>query len=705
VSRTALRELADRVGIIPEYLDQTGREVRRTTDATREALLAIMGFDAPTADAARGWLDALDHEERESIIEPVRVVERDDPRARQVRVRLPDGIRNADVVLTLTEEQGHVWTVKATVRRGATLLLPTKVAYGYHRLEAHIASTQGARHAEQSYIVVPSSCVSPQALLGDDRGMGVVANLYSARREHDWGVGDLTTCSSLVEWAGQRGADFVGINPLHALYNRGWDISPYSPVSRLFRNVLYLDVEAIPAFARSRKAQAILNAPDVRRTLQQLRDASHVDYDTVIELKDRVLTEVHRTFRHGTGADRDAFEAFVRAREPEISRFATWMTIAENARVPDWRQWPTALQDANSTAVAAFAAAHAERIDYHRWLQFEVHRQLAAIAERARVLGMRIGVYQDLAIGTSPGGSDSWSYPDLFLSGAAVGAPPDPYAAEGQNWGLPPIDPRALRRQCYRYWIQLVRRAFEHAGALRIDHVMGLFRAFWIPDGLSGTGGAYVRYPSRDLLGILALESVRHNALVVGEDLGTVPKDVPGALRKWGILSSKVLYFERDRRGFRGAGKYPPLALATANTHDMPTLHGFWAESDIGLRERLGLLQTPAAVKQAQRDRAADKQALLARLGLSAPKPYERELFPRQLTAAVHEFLCATPSRLVGLSLDDLVGEETPVNVPGVGADRYPSWRRRMRKTVEEIGWSFEVDSAMQCQSRRRKPS
>jgi 4-alpha-glucanotransferase len=315
---------------------------------------------------------------------------------------------------------------------------------------------------------------------------------------------------------------------------------------------------------------------------------------------------------------------------------------------------------------------------------------------------MRIGVYQDLAIGTHPGGSDTWSYPDLFLRGAAIGAPPDPYAAEGQNWGLPPIDPRALRQQCYRYWIQLLRRAFEHAGALRIDHVMGLFRTFWIPDGWTGKQGAYVRYPSADLLGILALESVRHNALVVGEDLGTVPKEVPPTLKKWGILSSRVLYFERDKRGFRNAAKYPSLALATANTHDMPTLSGFWAESDIDLRSRLGLIPS-SQVPAAKDERAADKRALLARLGLAAPRPHEASEFPRRLTAAVHDFLGSTPSRLVGLSFDDLAGETDPVNVPGVSPDRYPSWRRKMGRTIEEIGWSFDVDEAMRCHTRRRR--
>ena len=704
MSPSRLRQLAERLGIISEYLDQTGRHTRRTTDATREALLSVMGFDAPTEDAAAAWLDELDHEAAETILEPVRVVRRDDRSARQVRVRLPPGTRGADVELTLIEEGGEVRKVRKRMARAGTLELPARAPYGYHHLTARVESGNGQRTAEQSYIVVPSSCITPAMMFGTDepRAAGVIANLYSLRREHDWGVGDFSTLTQLVEWGAARGAEFVGVNPLHALFNRGWDVSPYSPVSRLFRNPLYIDVDSVPEMADSEDARAILNAPETRARLRALREATLVDYEGAIALKLRVLTEAHRVFRaKHSGERRRAYEDFVRRHDPEITRFATWMALAESSGIPDWKQWPAAMQAFDDPAVHAFAAAQSERVEFHAWLQFECDRQLHQVAERSRALGMRIGAYQDLAIGTNPGGSDTWSFRDLFLSGANVGAPPDPYAAEGQNWGLPPMNPRALRAEGYRYWIQLLRSAFQHAGALRIDHVMGLFRAFWIPEGFDGTQGAYVRFPSEDLLGILALESVRHEALVVGEDLGTVPRDVPPALRRWGILSSKVLYFERDRRGFRPARSYPSLSLATANTHDMPTVAGFWTERDIEIRERVGLLRTAAEVRAARRTRGADKHALLARLDLAAPRPFEEPTFARRLTGAVHEFLCSTPAQLVGLSLDDLIGEVEPVNVPGVGPDKFPSWRRRTRMTMEEIAWSFDVDEAMRCVGRR----
>jgi 4-alpha-glucanotransferase len=697
VKRPKLRELAERLGILSDYVSLTGQTVR-TSDATREALLSVMGFDAPTEDAARAWLDELDHEARHMLIEPVRVVERDDTTARRVRVQLPPGVATADVDLTVTEESGQRWSEKKTVRRTSYVTLPTRLPYGYH----HVLVEVGSLRAEQSLIVVPKSCVTPEMRLGKKKVMGIVGNLYALRREHDWGIGDLSTLTSLVDWAAQRGAAFVGINPLHALFNRTPEISPYSPVSRLFRNAIYVDVEAVPELAASERAREILSEHGTRVALRALRDAPLVDYDGVIALKERVLVELHRTFRQrASTARRREYEDFVRLRDPELTLFATWMTIAADSGIPDWRQWPTALQSPDSPAVTSLRAAQADRIDFYRWLQFEAQHQLATVATRARALGMPIGVYQDLAIGTSPGGSDSWSNQELFLSGAAIGAPPDPYSSAGQNWQLPPISPRALRSQRYRYWIQLLRRAFEHAGALRIDHVMGLFRMFWIPDGGTGRDGAYVRFESRDLLGILALESVRRDALVVGEDLGVVPAEVPPAMKKWGVLSSKVLIFERDAKGFKPAKRYPASSLATANTHDLPSLTGFWKERDVELKKQVGLIHTPAEERAERGQRRRDKEALLERLRLAPPRTYEEAQFPRRLTAAAHEFLCATPSALVGVSLDDLTREEDPVNVPGVGQDKYPCWRRKSRMTIEEIGWSFAIDDTIRCAGRR----
>jgi 4-alpha-glucanotransferase len=336
--------------------------------------------------------------------------------------------------------------------------------------------------------------------------------------------------------------------------------------------------------------------------------------------------------------------------------------------------------------VHRFREEHGESVDFHCWVQFELDRQLREMAGVVRSLGLPIGIYGDLAIGSSTGGGDTWAFPDLFAERAEVGAPPDEFAPLGQNWGFPPIDPHRLRAQSYRYWTQLLRSAFAHAGALRIDHVMALFRLYWIPGDHAATEGAYVRYPARDLLGILALESRRSGALVVGEDLGTVPRGLAAQLASWGILSSRVLYFERRGGSFRGSKQYSRRALVTANTHDLAPLAGYLSGRDLLLRRRAEQISSDEELALAQSRRDRDCAALRRRL-------VGEGLLPRggsrgdldQIAPAVTGFLCRTPAPLVGISLDDLVGEPEPVNLPGVGAKHHRSWTRRMRVPLDEL--------------------
>jgi 4-alpha-glucanotransferase len=710
--KSALERLADAVGIVPKYLDQTGKEWRETTDESRAAILSAMGLDVSSEKAAESALRALRAEERRELVAPVRVVERDDETAvRHVPARLasPPG-ETARWSLTLTCESGETHVAEGRWPKGSRAELPipwpADPPLGYHRLRVSITG-RADRVDEQILIVVPRRCVSPEELIPRGRAVGLVANLYTVRSYRNWGVGDLTDLRELVEWAGEIGGAFVGVNPLHALANRGGDISPYSPVSRVFRNPLYIDIDAIPELHAAPQLAARLDRPEFEAELDELREDQHVRYEQVMALKMPVLEELHRLFvaheRDSRTERGGAYEAYARAHDPELTRFATFVAIAETNDSWNWREWPHELQSADSDAVRQFQRDHASRIDLHRWIQFEIDRQLGGVAASARSAGLPIGLYQDLAIGTSPTGADTWAMPELFVQRASIGAPPDPYSASGQNWGLPPIDPRALRRDRYRYFIRLVQSGFRHAGALRIDHVMGLFRLFWIPEGKTGREGGYVRYPAEDLLGILALESVRQRALVVGEDLGTVPKEVPPALEKWGVLSSKVLYFEREKRGgFRPAERYQALALATANTHDMATLAGFWAGRDIEQRARVGLIEGEEALKRAREERERDKEALLTRLAKEGILPTaEAPNDSGELRGAIHEFLCRTPAALVGLALDDLAGEAEAVNLPGVGPDQHPSWKRKMAMTIDELRHNAGVQTALGCAERR----
>jgi 4-alpha-glucanotransferase len=704
-TRPALHALADEMGIIPGYQDQTGKEWRETSDETRVLLLAAMGIDASTEAAAEAALDELRRKRREQPLDPARVVEVETEDAEQVVVHLAEPqVEPLRWELEFEEESGTMHRAVGVEADGAgytlILQLPATPPLGYHTLRVAAETARGPVAAEQSLIVVPRTCVRARELLGGRKAWGLIANLYTVRSDRNWGVGDFTDLADLLEWASDLGADFVGVNPLHALHNRGMDVSPYSPVSRVFRNPLYIDVGRVTEMSGAEFERALIASPKTRRELERLRRAEQLDYERVMSVKRRILEQLHRTFLR-EGERQRAYEEWCAQREPELTDFATYMAIASEHGA-DWRQWPMDLRSPRAPGVREFVEANEAEVDFQRWLQFETDRQLGEAGRRARDAGLAIGLYQDLAIGTSPAGSDTWSFPDLFVRGACIGAPPDPYAATGQNWGLPPIDPWRLKEDGYRYFIRLVRAAFRHAGALRIDHVMGLFRAFWIPDGHSGTDGAYVRYPSEDLLGILALESVRNNALVVGEDLGTVPPDVPPALAKWGVLSSKVLYFERGTGGsFAPAGGYAADALATANTHDMATLAGFWEGRDVQLRADVGLIK-PADVRAAREERVRDKRQLLRLLARARllpkrvdPNAGDPQISIAELRGAVHDFLALTPSVLVGVGLDDVAGEIDPVNVPGVGQEQHPSWTRRMKRSLTRLREDPETEVAI----------
>jgi 4-alpha-glucanotransferase len=496
------------------------------------------------------------------------------------------------------------------------------------------------------------------------------------------------------------------------LRNVGHDISPYSPLSRLFRNVIYIDADAVPEMQFCIEARREMQSTPFQTALADCRGADRVQYESVLALKRDILRLLHGEFARGSGSAaeerRAAYEKFVTEQGDALDKFATFAALeshlAESGHAQDWRDWPRQYQDHQSAAVAGFRRNRAEDVEFQKYLQFELDRQMARAARAARGAGMSIGLYQDLAIGTSAGGADTWAYPQLFIHGARVGAPPDDYSHTGQDWGLPPIHPVALREDRYCYWRRLLQANMAHSGALRIDHVMGLLRQYWIPPGASAFEGAYVAYPADDLFGILALESLRHDAVIIGEDLGTVPAGFADVLSQRGILSCQVLYFEREGAGeFKPARAYSDRALVTSTTHDHPSLACFWRGDDLTLRRRVGSIDSDERLEAAKRQRDRDKRALLRVLKIDE-RLADRDLPYAALCAAVHRFLAGTPAPLLGLMLDDLTGELEPVNLPGVGPERHDSWRRRMRMLLEELMQSAVVSEGMQGASERRPP-
>ncbi|MFN2400432.1 MAG: 4-alpha-glucanotransferase [Gemmatimonadaceae bacterium] len=715
-SSASLRLLAKRTGIELGYTDLLGKR-HVTSDETIVALAAAMGVDASSSKALRNSHETLDRQLRDAACPGVcvRNIGSGPSTGSYVRVLLPEAWRRREGgglgagvgwESELEDEHGIRRSIGHAARsKDGSVRVDLQVpnVLGYHRLHLRLFSAGMSLDAEQLLVVTPRKLPAPRIAMGAPSAFGLTASLYSVRSARNWGVGDTGDLRDLVNWAASSGAGFVGVNPLHALFNQGHDISPYRPASRLFRNVIYLDVEAIPELNGCPKARDLLSSARFRRDLARLRDSTHVEYEKVFVLKMHVLRLLYETFESRLGSDathatrRKKYERYLAEQGEPLNDYATFMALRDHfgrqarpkRRGADdsWHTWPEAYRDKNSGDVRSFRIRHAEETGFHAYMQFELDRQLAETSAMASSMGLAAGIYQDLALGSSPDGSDPWSFPGLFTKGASIGAPPDEIAPQGQNWAVPPINPNVLRQDQYRFWILLLRASLRHSRALRIDHVMGLFRQFWIPDGGTGSDGAYVRYPANDLLGILVLEASRAGALVVGEDLGTVPKEVPRAMKRRGVLASRVLYFQRDRKGrFVASRAYSTESLTTANTHDLPTLAGFWRGRDIQIRRQLGLLKSRGGVAKALAERNRAKRELL-RL-LIREKVLQRptvKLTVAELIDAVHAFLLKTPAVLVGLSLDDMLRETEPVNVPGVSPKEYPSWTRKLRLPLSAL--------------------
>ena len=677
-ARPALAALADRLGVYAGYHDIQGTH-RPTSDPTREALCTAMGFACASEAEASQRLAELDAEAAAEIVAPVQVFRAGPERAPTLRVRAPasgapvagelvlrlDGGGEARSEVSLPAGDGRAWTEVA---------LPVPLEPGAHEVRLSLAG----RTAAQLLIAAPATAYRADEALGGRRALGVWTNLYTVRSSTNAGSGDFSDLARLADALGELGVDFVALNPLHALLNRGHGIAPYSPISRVFGNLLYIDFEAVPAFASSERARAVA----AQLPLARFRGADSLDHAELAAAKLQVLRELHR----GVWAELRAEPPSDRGEGRELLDFATFEVLQAELREPDWRHWPAELRDPRSDAVREFAEAHAEDVDFRCWLQVELNRQLERAAETARSAGMRIGLCKDLAIGSAPDSADTWIWRELFADGASLGAPPDAYAAAGQDWGLPPLIPRRLRADGYRFLGRLLRAAFRSSGALRIDHVMGLQRQFWIPAGRPGSEGTYVAQPADELFGVLALESRRARALVVGEDLGTVPSELAPQLESWGVLSTRVLCFERDGLEFRPSSSYPARALTLAVTHDLPPLAGWLEGRELELRADIGEPGALAGLLDARAARAEDRAALERRLraegeleGVESPADAD------SLTRAAQRFVARTPSRLVALGLDDLAGEREPLNLPGVPVERHRSWSRRMRRELESL--------------------
>ncbi len=671
-----LLELAHARGVATEYWDWTGRHVE-VSAATIRTVLAALGIDASTdADVDAAIVDQVDALWRRTL--PPTVVCREGWTP-WISIHVPHG---AQVWVDIELEDGSIrparqvdrwvaprWVDGAEVGQ-ATFELPGDLPLGWHRLRAHVTSTTGApgTEATSTLVVTPERLELPSALR-DHRVWGLMAQVYQVRSRRSWGIGDLADLGDLAAWGGHElGADFVLVNPLHAAEPTApMEPSPYLPTTRRFANPIYLRVEDIPEVAYlgpTRRAHVEALAARARALTQ----VDHIDRDAVWELKSRALRLV---FEQGLEGRRAIdFERYCGREGEGLLTFATWSALAEVHGLP-WTTWPTELQDPASPEVAAFADEHRDRVDFHRWLQWLLDGQLADLQRDVKAAGMSLGVVHDLAVGVHPHGADAWGLGGALARGITVGAPPDQFNQLGQNWNQPPWHPDRLAELGYAPYRDMLRTVLKDSGGIRVDHIIGLFRLWWVPEGHSADEGTYVRYDHEALIGILALEAQRAGAVVIGEDLGVVEPWVRDYMEERGILGTSILWFEKTEDGrVRPPEDYRELCLSTVTTHDLPPTAGFLGLEHVAVRDRLGLLTRPV-----EEERAAEEASIgavrdaLAERGLVGPVSTVPET-----VRSLHRFLARTPSRMLGVAVPDLVGDRRSVNQPGT-QDEYPNWR------------------------------
>lgn len=659
----AQRELADAYGVAVDFEDWRHRPVTAPTE-TVLAVLAALGLDISDPTAAEAALLARRAQQRNEPLPPCIVV----TEGKAVELALPGDSDGYDAIEVWVElEHGGRLDV-------AGLLVPGDLPLGYHRLVARWSGSE----ATSTLVVTPAFLGFPEGL-GTDRAWGFATQLYSVRSKASWGVGDLADLRDLAAWSGSElGADYLLVNPLSAAEAIApMEPSPYLPSSRTFVNPLYLRVENIPEYDE-------LPPPD-RAAVDELRvdvhlrldDLDAIDRDVSWTAKSNALRLVHAVPR---SAEREAaYRYFVRAEGAALQDFATWCALSA-LHGADPHDWPSDVQHPERPGVQSFREANATDVDFFSWLQWTLDEQLAEAQGAALEAGMRLGVMHDLAVGVHPDGADAWVLQDALAQGISVGAPPDAFNQVGQNWSQPPWRPDRLAALAYRPYRDLISRLLRHAGALRIDHIIGLFRLWWIPQGMSADRGTYVRYDHEALVGILALEAHRADAVVVGEDLGVVEPFVRDYLAERGVIGTSILWFEHDGDGSPlPASHWREYCMASVTTHDLPPTAGYLAGDHVELRAELGLLTRPVAVERAEDEAGrAAWLTLLTREGALAEDAGQEET-----VLALHRYLTTSPSRLLCVALTDAVGDRRTQNQPGT-TDEYPNWRVPLSGPDEE---------------------
>lgn len=696
--------VAEAMGIMPDFYDIWGTR-HDVTIETKRGVLRAMGLPVEDDGALRAFLEKR---RRPPVLEPTVVAESD--LAFKVNVCLPSCMGRIPVRISVEDEQKAVrkWSVRNTPdevleagggRYGRYTVEVGPLRQGYYTLSVHAPGAPGGIRASSRLIVAPRTCYLPE---GETRAWGVNLALHGLRSAGNWGIGDFRDLGGIMDAVGGLGGDFVGILPLHTVPLPG-SVSPYWPVSRLYRNFIFLDLEGVPEFGAADRAS-------LQKEIDALAAAGDVDYGGVYALKLRVITEMFTRFysEHYPAQTKRGreFEAFMEKEDAPLIDYATFMALSE-VQGMNWKDWPQELKDPGSGPVREFRRQNMGKVLFHVYVQWVIDCQLSDLSARAARLGMRSGLYLDQAIGTVSGGADDWMFRDCFALGASAGAPPDEFNLKGQNWGFPPMSPQKMLESGFEAFIGTVSKNMEHAGMLRIDHALGLFRLFWIPEGMEPSQGAYVKYPTEQMMAILALESRRHKTVIVAEDLGTADPASREALMAGGMLSYRLLIYERlyPSPDLVPPGQYPRRAFGAVSTHDLPTLFGWWAGHDMQVKRTLSLYPSEDSYQRDLAARKRDKGIILDALkkeGLISDNYEMPSAMNEELMLAIYRHLGRTPCLYVSVSIEDIFRSFEQPNLPG-SSEGYPNWKIKTPMPVEALpGMAAPFAAAFRQEGRGR---
>ena len=606
-------------------------------------------------------------------------------------LQMPSEFHGAEAVV-LIDEANECQTLTLYPGDNDTLWIKLpQLACGYYTLSAET----GGKCCLVHLIVAPESVYQPKLLANGGRMNGLTMHLYSLRSERNWGIGDFTDLLNLMKYAAEKKLDFVGINPLHALFtSKPAFASPYSPSSREWLNPIYLDIEKVGAFTYNEQLKNWLAQPKIRQRIAALRVTETVTYTAVWACKRDALHMAFNAFEQDTceaaANERAAFEAFVLEKGKALQGFGLFEALDQYYSRPGqvgWQSWPSEFHQPDGEAVEKFALSHEREIRFYMWLQWLCAEQLQEVNQAAAEYGVKLGIYGDLAVGVARGSADTWLNRQDYCMDVSVGAPPDPLGPTGQNWDLPPLNPLMLKHTGYEKFAHLLRENMRLYGVLRIDHVMALCRLWWVLNGKTADFGAYVHYDAEVMFAILALESQRNRCVIIGEDLGTVPDQARYLLNRYQVFSYKVMYFSKGWNGFQLPEEYPEQAITVISTHDVAPLAGYWTGKDLDTMFKLGTLPDAAAFQTALDEREHDKADLLDKLketgclGADVQMPVKAD---ETLLAALHKYGALSRSKLYAVQLENLLGVIDNLNVPGV-TEGYPNWAQKMPVSLEDF--------------------